>query len=82
MSTLTSIYPPTTRLTLAPALNGRVWISCTSTPNDSGQTDAKALIPVLSLKRILEAVDAREVNWQDGPEAIKEWVEKERVVLV
>ena len=47
MGEIMTLWPLNTQITVAPAMNGRIWLNCES-----------GILPVIGLKRILEAIDA------------------------
>lgn len=69
MGEIMTLWPLNTQITVAPAMNGRIWLNCES-----------GILPVVGLKRILEAIDAGEVDWEDS-DAMQRWVKKQGIVL-
>jgi exosome complex RNA-binding protein Rrp4 len=69
MGEVMSLWPVNTQITVAPAMNGRIWLNCES-----------GVLPVMGLKRILEAIDAGEIDWEDV-EGMSRWVKKQEIVL-
>ena len=69
MGEIMTLWPLNTQITVAPAMNGRIWLNCES-----------GILPVVGLKRILEAIDAGEVDWEDM-DVLQRWVKKQGIVL-
>lgn len=66
--TLASLFSPSQTIEISPSLNGRLWIQC-----------PQSVVTVISLKRILEAVDEGLVGREVGE--LREWCGREGVVL-
>ena len=69
MGDIMTLWPSNTQITVAPAMNGRIWLNCTS-----------GVLPVMGLKRILEGIDSGEVDWEDM-DALRKWVKKQEIIL-
>ena len=69
MGEIMSLWPSNTRIPVAPAMNGRIWLNCES-----------SVLPVIGLKRILEAIDVGEIDWEDM-DGMKKWIKKQGIVL-